>query len=50
MRRREFLASAGLTLGTASAGIWGPIARAVAAPAIDKSVSPVGVRTNVGQG
>jgi lysophospholipase L1-like esterase len=50
MRRREFLANAGLTLGTASAGIWGPIARAVAAPAIDKSVSPVGVRTNVGQG
>src|SRR5215212_11647325 len=49
MRRREFLANAGLTLGTAWAGISGPGASAFAAP-IDKSVGPVGVRATFGQG
>ena len=39
MRRREFLANAGLTLGTALAGISGPGTRALAAPIIEKSVT-----------
>src|SRR2546423_2603881 len=50
MRRREFLANAGLTLGAALAGISGPGTRALVAPIIDKSVGPVGVRGTFGQG
>jgi hypothetical protein len=50
MRRREFLTNAGQTLGTALAGISGPGTRALAAPIIDKSVGPVGVRGTFGQG
>lgn len=50
MRRREFLANAGLTLGAALAGIPSPMTGAFAAPVIEKSIGPVGIRATFGQG